>query len=76
MNRNFLLKGCLAGILGLATQLVIAQTFDNEKGKRNQDGAAPSGIQTGENPLPNYRYGYCMSDSSKYCTTCWYAYAW
>ena len=35
-----------------------------------------SGIQTGENPLPNYRYGYCMSDSSKYCTTCWYAYAW
>lgn len=31
MNRNFLLKGCLAGILGLATQLVIAQTFDNEK---------------------------------------------
>ena len=52
------------------------ETFDNEKGKRNQDGAAPSGIQTGENPLPNYRYGYCMSDSSKYRTTCWYAYAW
>lgn len=31
MNRNFLLKGCLAGILGLTTQLVIAQDFDNEK---------------------------------------------
>ena len=28
-----------------------------------------------ENPVPNYRYGYCMSDSSKYRTTCWYAYA-
>ena len=52
------------------------ETSHNREREKDQDGAASSGIQAGENPLPDHRYDRCMYDSSYHSSACRYAYAW
>ena len=45
----------------------------NREGEKGQDGSAPSGIQDGEDPVPNHRYISCCIDSSYNSSAGWYA---
>ena len=52
------------------------ETVYNKERTCNQDGEPSSGIQTGEDFVPNRSYYNCMSDSSDNRSVGWYAYAW
>jgi len=52
------------------------ETSYNREGKKDQNGSASSGFQTGENPVPDHCYDRCLRDSSYNSSTGWYADAW
>ena len=52
------------------------ETSDNRRRKKNQNGTAPSGFQTGKNPVPNHHYRCCMSHSADDSSAGWYVNAW
>ena len=49
------------------------EASDHRRGEKDQDGAAPSGVQTGEDPVPHHRYCCCVSDLTDDRTVGWYA---
>ena len=52
------------------------ETPYNRGRKKNQDGAAPSGFQTGKDFVPYRYYGSGMPDPAYYRSSGWYADAW
>ena len=52
------------------------ETSYNREGKKDQNGSASSGFQTGENPVPDHCYDRCLRDPSYNSSTGWYADAW
>ncbi|CDC49555.1 sodium ion-translocating decarboxylase beta subunit [Clostridium sp. CAG:58] len=49
------------------------EASDHRRGEKDQDGAAPSGVQAGEDPVPHHRYCCCVSDLTDDRTVGWYA---
>ena len=54
----------------------IMKASDHRERAEDQDGAAPSGIQTGEDPLPGCDHHRCLPDPSDHRSPGWYADAW
>ena len=54
----------------------IMKLLTTERREKDQDGAAASGVQTGENSVPDRGYGGGCADSSYHSPIGWYADAW
>ena len=52
------------------------ESSDHRERAEDQDGAASSGIQTGEDPLPGCDHHRCLPDPSDHRSPGWYADAW